>query len=51
MYCPPTAIAKSLYSFSGSITITSVPNITDLKTSSLIIYDLPAPAVAKTTEL
>jgi hypothetical protein len=36
-----------LYSFSGSITITSVHKIKYLKISNLVVKDLPAPEVAK----
>jgi len=36
-----------LYSFSGSITITSVHNNKYLKISNLVAKDLPAPDVAK----
>src|SRR3989304_10594575 len=47
MYSPPTASHKALYSFSGSITKISVPNIKLRRISNLMAYDLPAPAFAK----
>src|SRR3972149_1695938 len=50
IYSPPTASLKALYSFSGSIMITSVPNMRERRASSLTKYDFPAPAFAKTTE-
>src|SRR5512133_828355 len=49
IYVPPTASERCLYSISGSITITSVPSISDRIISSLTAYDLPAPDVAKIT--
>src|SRR3989338_192585 len=50
-YLPPTASERNSYSLSGSITITSMSNIRDLRISSLVAYDLPDPALAKVTEL
>ncbi len=50
-YLPPVASAIYSYSRSGSMTITSVSNIKDLRISSFVAYDLPEPAVAKVTEL
>ena len=48
---PPVASAKNWYSFSGSITITSVSNIKLLSISNFVVYDLPEPDFAKVTEL
>ena len=50
-YFPPVASAMYSYSFSGSITITSVSNINVLRISSFVQYDLPDPALANVTEL
>ena len=48
---PPTAFARYSYSLSGSITITSVSNISERRISSFVAYDFPDPDFANTTEL
>ena len=48
-YLPPTASARYSYSFSGSITMTSVSNISVLRISSFVIYDFPDPDLPNTT--
>ena len=51
MKVPPTESDKNLYSFSGSIIITSVPIIRLRSTSNFTVKLLPAPDVANTTAL
>src|SRR3989338_3118241 len=50
-YRPPTVSARYSYSRSGSMTMTSVSNMRERRISSLVVYDLPAPGLAKVTEL
>ncbi len=50
-YFPPVASARNSYSFSGSITITSVSNISVRRISSFTAYDLPEPDFANVIEL
>jgi hypothetical protein len=47
-YVHQTVSTKGLYSFSGSITITSVHNIKLLRISSLTVKDFHEPDLAKT---
>ena len=44
-------LSEYSYSRSGSITITSVSNISDLSISSFTAYDFPEPDFANVTEL
>src|SRR3989344_7945574 len=48
-YSPPSVLDRASYSPSGSMIITSVPNINCRNTSSLIRYDFPAPDFPNTT--
>ena len=48
---PPTASDRNLYSFSGSITMTSTPVIRERKISIFTKKLLPEPAVPKKTSL
>src|ERR1700733_6046333 len=50
-YRPPTVSARYSYSRSGSMTITSVSNMSERRISSLVVYDLPEPDLANVTEL
>src|SRR5665213_1375892 len=50
-YRPPTVSARYSYSRSGSMTMTSVSNMSERNISSFVVYDLPEPDFANVTEL